>query len=64
MLAELKKINLDRHVYEVMRRFAAIHVKEALKKTVKKVKFLYIVVMVDYKLKLTQQILTIKMNMI
>ena len=31
MLAELKKLGLDKHVYEVMRRFTEMHVKEALK---------------------------------
>lgn len=31
MLAELKKLGLDKHVYEVMRRFAKLHVEAALK---------------------------------
>jgi hypothetical protein len=31
ILAELKKLGLDKHIYEVMRRFTRLHVKEALK---------------------------------
>lgn len=31
MLAELKKMNLDRHVFEAMRRFAKLHVEAALR---------------------------------
>lgn len=31
MLAELKRMNLDRHVFESMRRFAKLHVDAALK---------------------------------
>lgn len=31
MLAELKKMNLDRHVFEAMRRFTKLHVEAALK---------------------------------
>jgi len=38
MLADLKKIHMDKHVYEFMRRFAKMHVTEALKAAAEKCK--------------------------